>query len=202
MARSAKLLGEVNLLGLNQFGQNPGLDEKWGILVGGGTAALTSMVVGRTAKADRKEAFGLLAGLGVSGVLYAMKSTRHAALWSAAGAMLGAGLSWLEKVMFASKGVAGMGIPSVNYLNGLGVPTVNYLNGLGIPEIWDVPQSQGTIPGVHGPSFAGSRLGENNPVDLLGAATPQSEKIALMGGPAVHGLSAAYGATLLGGGRN
>lgn len=193
-----QLLGEVNLLGLNAFGQNPGLDEKYGILLGGGVAALTTIVVGRTSKAASKEAFGLLAGLGVSGVLYAMQSTRHAALWSAAGAVIGAGLAWLDRTI-AAKGSLGM--PSVNYLNGLGVPQVNYLNGLGIPEIWDVPQSQGTIPGVAGPSFAGSRLGESNPIDLLGASTPQSEKISLMGGPAVHGLSAAYGATLLGGGR-
>lgn len=202
MARRHKLLGEVSLLGLNEFGQNPGLDEKYGILVGGGVAAITSMLVGHTAKAGRKEAFGLLAGLGASGLMYAMKSTRHAALWSAAGAFIGAGIAWLDKVVFSSGGVAGVGIPSLNYLNGLGVPTVNYLNGLGIPEIMDVPQAQGTIPGVAGASFAGSRLGESQPIDLLGAATPQSEKIALMGGPAVHGLSASYGATLLGGGRN
>ena len=197
-----QLLGEVNLLGLNAFGQNPGLDEKWGILVGGGTAALASIVVSRTSKAANREAFGLLAGLGVSGALYAMKSTRHAALWSAAGAILGSGIAWLEKIMF---GKSALGIPSLNFLNGLGVPTINYLNGgmdgLGLPQIWDVPESQGTIPGVAGPSFAGTRFGDSNPIDLLGAATPQSEKIALMGGPSVHGLSAAYGATLLGGGR-
>jgi len=190
------------LLGLNAFGQNPGLDEKYGILLGGGVAALTTIVVGRTSKAANKEAFGLLAGLGVSGVLYAMKSTRHAALWSAAGAVLGAGFAWLNKVMFEK---SALGMPTLNFLNGgLGVPQLNFLNdaGLGTAEVWDVPQSQGTIPGVAGPSFAGSRLGEGSPIDLLGAATAQSDKITLMGGPTVHGLSASYGATLLGGGRS
>jgi len=196
MARRRKYLGEVSLLGLNEFGQNPGLKAGYGALIGGGAALATSFAVAQTTHSDKRVMYGLLAGLAASGGMYAMKSTRHAALWGALGAALGAGVAWILKPK-----TAGTGIPSVNYLNGLGVPEVSYLNGLGIPEIMPVPQSQGTIPGVHGPSFAGSRLGDSNPIDLLGAQTPQSEKIALMGGPPIHGLSASYGATLLGGGR-
>jgi hypothetical protein len=191
-----KYLGEVSLLGLNEFGQNPGLKAGYGALIGGGVALATSLATAQTTHADKRVKYALLAGLAASGGMYAMKSTRHAAIWGALGALAGAGIAWFTKPK-----AAGTGIPSVNYLNGLGIPEVNYLNGLGIPEIMPVPQSVGTIPGVHGPAFAGSRLGESNPVNLLGAKTPQSEKIALMGGPAVHGLSASYGATLLGGGR-
>lgn len=199
MARNRKYLGEVSLLGLNEFGQNPGLKAHFGALIGGGAALATSFAVARTTHSDKRVMYGLLAGLAASGGMYAMKSTRHAALWGALGAAVGAGIAWAMKPK-----AAGTGIPSLNYLNGLGVPEVQYLNGLGIPEIMNVPQSQGTIPGVHGAgtAFAGSRVGDSNPIDLLGAATPQSAKIALMGGPAVHGLSAHYGATLLGGGRN
>jgi len=197
MAKKHKYLGEVNLLGLGDFGAS--LSPMSATLIGGGVAGLTSIAVGRTAKAPNREMYGLLAGLAAAGGMYAMRSTRHLALNAAVGAILASGIAWAEKVISGRKM---MGMPSVNYLNGLGIPQVSYLNGLGIPSISEQPQAVGTIPGVAGPSFAGARLGEGEPLSLLGPSTAQSEKIALMGGPAVHGLSAAYGATLLGGGRN
>jgi hypothetical protein len=89
------------------------------------------------------------------------------------------------------------------YLNGLGIARAQALNGgLGLATIAPQPQSVGTIPGVAGPSFAGAQLGANKPpVQLLGNPTSQSRQVQLLGGPAIHGLSSAYGATLLGGGR-
>lgn len=196
MARKNSLLGEINLLGLNDFGS---LNPLYGTAIGGGVAAITSMIVAKTGKSADRDLYGLIAGLTVAGGMFFMPSTKKAAISAALGAFLVSGLVWLEKKLTNG---AGLGIPSIQYLNGLGIPQVQYLNGLGIPQIMQEPHAQGTIPGVAGPSFAGSRLGDSNPVDLLGAMTPQSEKIALMGGPAVHGLSASYGATLLGGGRS
>jgi hypothetical protein len=210
MARRRKLLGSVDLLGLNEFGQNPGLNPLYGTLIGGGVGAVTSMAVARTAKAADKELYGFLAGLGASGVMYAMKSTRHAALGGALGAFLTSGLAWIEKKLApvavaqaATKTIEGLGIAKVSYLNGLGVPQVNYLNGLGMASIHNQPPAVGTIPGVAGPSFAGTQMGAGGPpISLLGSPTTQSQKVSLMGGPSVHGLSAQYGATLLGGGRS
>jgi len=109
-------------------------------------------------------------------------------------------------------GVTGFGIAKINALNGLSMrqqasgavlngPRVSYLNGLGIPSIAPQPQSVGTIPGVAGPAFAGTQMGMAAPVSLLGAATARSAQVSMMGGPQIHGLSAAYGATLLGTGR-
>ena len=49
MARKHGLMGEVNLLGLNSLGENPGLNPFVGALIGGGTANLTSMAVGNLA---------------------------------------------------------------------------------------------------------------------------------------------------------
>lgn len=196
MAKHGKYLGEINLLGLNEFGQNPGLSPLYGTLIGGGVASLASMVTARTAKAASRDTYGFLAGLAAAGAMYAMPKTRHAALGAALGAVLASGLKWLEGMA-----TGGMGMAQINYLNGLGLPEVSYLNGLGIATISDQAQSVGTIPGVAGMSFAGTQIGEGAPLNLLGAATAQSEKVSLMGGPAVHGLSASYGATLLGGGR-
>jgi hypothetical protein len=96
----------------------------------------------------------------------------------------------------------GLGIAKVHALNGLGLrrqPGGHYLNGLGIATIAPQPQSVGTIPGVAGPAFAGTQMGGKAPVSLLGAPSSRSNQVSLMGGPQIHGLSSAYGATLLGG---
>jgi hypothetical protein len=212
MARR-KLLGEVNLLGLQAFGGD--VSPLVGTLIGGGVAGITSMTLGHVkggAMSGRRELYGFLAGAGAAGVMLAMPSTKKAAFGALIGAFLASGLSLIEKHLLgtiampaaAAQAVAGMGMAKVNYLNGrggLGMAKVNYLNGLGIPSIAPVPQSVGTIPGVAGPAFAGTQLGQSVPVSLLGQASSRSNQVSLMGGPQIHGLSAAYGATLLGSGR-
>jgi hypothetical protein len=203
MARKRQLLGDVTLLGLNEFGQNPGLNPIYGALIGGGLANISALAIAKSGKANA-DAWGFGIGLGAAGVMYAMKGTRHAAIGAAIGAFLSTGLGWLESKLLGGGALKGLGIPQVSYLNGLGVPQVNYLNGsgFGIPSISDQPPAIGTIPGVAGPSFAGTQMGAGGPpISLLGAPTTQSQKVTLMGGPSVHGLSTSYGATLLGGGR-
>lgn len=219
MAKKHGLMGELNLLGLGTFGN--GLSPLWGTLIGGGVAGITSMTLGHTkggTMAKDREFYGLLAGLGASGVLFSMKSTRQsgAAFASLVGAFLASGLPWLEKkilgtvqlpvataeaaVAVTSNGVKGLGATRINALNGgLRGREVSFLNGLGIPVIAPVPQSVGTIPGVAGPSFAGTQMGTRAPVSLLGEPSARSHQVSLLGGPQIHGLAAAYGATLLGG---
>jgi hypothetical protein len=231
-------MGEVNLLGLSAFGGE--MAPLWGTIIGGSVSGITSMTLGHVQggkMAKNRELFGLLAGLGTSGVMFAMKSTRPAAFGALVGAFLASGLSYLEKVLLgtvqlpapvaaaatavaaaAANGAAppdalsGLGRTQLSYLNGLGMrqqaggqylngPQVSYLNGLGIPSIAPQPQSVGTIPGVAGPSFAGTQMGTAAPVSLLGQASARSAQVSLLGGPPIHGLSAAYGATLLGAGR-
>jgi hypothetical protein len=234
MARHRKLLGEVNLLGLQAFGDN--MSPLWGTIIGGGVAGVTSVTLGHVAggkMAKNRELYGLLAGLGSAGIMFAMPSTKKAAFGAVVGALLGSGLNWLEKALLgtvampaplvapavdaAEAGVAGplgmarihalngLGLrrqPGGHYLNGLGITKVSALNGgLGITTIARQPQSVGTIPGVAGPSFAGTQLGRRAPVNLLGGASARSNQVSLLGGPQIHGLSAAYGATLLGGAR-
>lgn len=204
-----RALGKVDLLGLNSLGQNPGLNPIFGTLIGGGVSAVTTMTLRHTGS-KHAEAIGLGAGLAASGAMYAMKSTRHAALGGIVGAVLASGLALFEKHVLGAVAVAapvaaagtaaiaGMGIPDIRALNGLGIPDIRALNGLGIPMASDRTPPAGAIPGV-----AGTQLGAPGqpPVSLLGPGSPQSMHLLGMGGPAVHGLSAAYGATLLGGGR-
>lgn len=248
-----KLLGNVELLGLGDFGGE--ISPLWGTIIGGGVAGASSMILGNAANgtiAQNRSLYGFLAGLGSAGILYAMPSTRKATFGAVVGAFLGAGMQWLEGALLgttqlptavaqtaaavaavapaiaasaatgtpvppaAAQTINGLGMARISALNGpnmreqangtfltgLGIPKVKYLNGLGIPSIAAQPQSRGTIPGVAGPSgpaFAGTQMGARSPVNLLGGPSTRSNQISLMGGPQIHGLSAAYGATLLGG---
>ncbi len=190
-----KLLGNVDLLGLNSFGEPVGMNPLWGVTIGGGTSFATSMILSRTSgkAAQHADLIGFLAGLATGGVMYSMKATRHAAFGAFAGAFFAAGLKWLGGVLFGSspKTVAGMGLPMINALNGgrLGLPMINALNGqMGLPSMANVVSPQGTIPGVAGPQMSGG-VG-NPPISMMGHRMQA-------GGPQVSGLSARYGATLL-----
>ncbi len=211
----SKSLGKVDLLGLNAYGQNPGLSPLWGTLIGGGVAGASTMLARHSGSASGikfAEGIGLGAGLATAGVMYAMKATRHAALGAALGSVFAAGVALLERVLFgtitapaaavvpAAGGTAGLAIPQVNALNGFGIPMARDLNGLGIPMASERTAPAGAIPGVAGNQIAMAGLSAP-PVSLLGAMSPQASHLKGIGGPSVHGLSAAYGATLLGGGR-
>lgn len=207
-------LGKVDLLGLNAFGQNPGMNPIFGALIGGGVAGTTTILLRRADRPVHPEGIGFLAGLAVSAGMYAMKSTRHAALAGVVGAFFASGLAFLERVLGGSvvapaetvsageevKGLRGLGIPQVRALNGLGIPQARALNGLGIPAASAVPTSAGTIPGVAGSQLAAPG-GGNPPVSLMGSPSAAAVHLLGIGGPPVHGLAASYGATLLGGGR-
>lgn len=192
----AKLLGSVDLLGLNSFGEPVGMNPLWGVAIGGGISGISSAVLSRSASAKtaaRADLYGLLAGLAAGGVMYSMKSTRHAAFGAFAGAFFASGLKWLSGILFGSaKPMAGrgVGLPTINALNGgLGLPQINALNGgggMGLPSMSNVVAPVGTIPGVAGPQVSG-QFGAP-PVHLLGQR---------MGGTTISGLSARYGATLL-----
>jgi hypothetical protein len=206
----SRALGKVDLLGLNSFGQNPGLNPIWGAAIGGGLSGVTTLIVRHTGTSQYAEAIGFGTGLLASGAMFAMRSTRHAAWGGLVGTVLATGFALIEKHLFGAvvapapvvaagaATIKGLGIPDIRALNGLGIPDIRALNGLGIPMMSDRNSPAGAIPGV-----AGTQLGAPGmpPVSLLGPGTPQGMSLLGMGGPAVHGLSTAYGATLLGGGR-
>ena len=192
----ARALGKLDLLGLKDFG--PGMSPIWGTLIGGGTAATTTLIMRHTAPNKYPEAVGLATGLATAGVMFAMKSTKRAALGAAVGAILTSGLALFEKHVLGATTVPAPVAAAGAAVAGMGIPQINALNGLGVPMIQERTPPAGAIPGV-----AGTQLGSPGqpPVSLLGPGTPQSAHLLGIGGPAVHGLSTAYGATLMGGGR-
>lgn len=190
---SKKMLGQVDLLGLNEFGVNPGLNPIFGTLIGGSMSAVSSLALRHAARGKLQEhadLFGFGAGVLSAVAMYVMKSTRHAAFAALAGAFLASGLRFLEKT-FSSSG--GVGIPQIEYL---GIPQIQALNGagLGVHQLGPVPQSYGTIPGV-----AGTQIGSGTPVDLLGAQSATQQQAMLLGGPQTSGMANHYGANLFGG---
>jgi len=199
----AHLLGNVNLFGLNAQGKNPGMSPLAGAGIGAGASIAGELIAGKVpALADKSGTVGFAAGLAASAALYfgARGKHRHAAVGSLVGTVLAQGLPWLRSKM----GLAGLGIPQINYLNGagLGVHQIEMLNGgLGLHTMEPVRKSYGTIPGVAGLGSAGIQVGSHAgqpPVSLLGESTSQSRQVTSMGGPAISGLSTSYGATLFG----
>lgn len=201
MAKHHGMMKGINLLGLGEFGLS-GLNPAYGAAIGGGIAWAGGMLFARNATtAPNASAYSLGVGLAASAAMLASSKTKHLAMGSAIGVVLVSGLRLLEQKMFEKAALKGpFGMPQIHALNGLGMPQIQALNGFGIPQVFDVPQAQGTIPGVAG-AFAGTHFGDGSPVSLLGMGSPQADQVALLGGPSIHGLSAAYGATLLGGGR-
>lgn len=216
MAR--KMLGSVDLLGLNAFGENPGMNPLWGTVIGGSVSALTSITLGHVAGpgslSNNRELIGFLAGGAVAGAMYAMPKTRHAAIGTLLGAFFASGISYLERVLLgtvslptataqtatavaaqAGAGTQGaLGIANIKALNGggLGLSTVRNLNGgLGLATIANRSRPAGTIPGVAGPRVGNGQ----SPVHLYGPQTANSRQVHLMGGPQIHGIASHYGAT-------
>lgn len=187
-----RLLGSVDLLGLNGLGQNPGLNPIFGVLIGGGVSSVTALALRHAATgkpAEYSDAIGFGAGVATSLAMYAMKGTRHAAFASLAGTVFAAGLRALEKALSSSGGV---GIPMIEHL---GIPQIQALNGgLGMHQLGPIPQSYGTIPGV-----AGAALGSAPPVDLLGDQSATQQQAVLLGGPQTSAFANHYGANLFGG---
>ncbi len=218
-----KMLGNVDLLGLNQMGNNPGLNPIFGTLIGGGVAGVTSMIVGHTMTGSaqtNRDLIGLTAGLAASGLMYAMPGTRHAAIGGIVGAFLASGLSYLERMLLGTvqlpaataataSAVAAAVAPGAataptgtSGMRGLGISTTRALNGLGISTtralngLGIATTQQRSIPAGTIPGVAGLRMGNGQPpLNLLGPRSSSSEQVRLMGGPAIHGIASHYGAT-------
>lgn len=190
----AKSLGSVDLLGLNEYGVNTGLNPIYGVLIGGGLSATSAVVLRHAASgklAEHANLIGFGLGAAAGGVMYAMKGTRHASFAAFAGAFIGAGIAALEQYLAGKNAQpVGMGIPMIQ---SLGIPQIQALNG---HQIAPIPQSYGTIPGVAGPQINSNG---QPPVNLMGEQSPQQSQAVLLGGPPTSGIANHYGANLFGG---
>lgn len=202
----AQLLSSVNLFGLNAAGRNPGMSPLAGVGIGAGASIAGNFLAGKLAAlSEHRSKVGFVAGLGASAALYFSKKGKHkhAAIGSLVGTVMAAALPWVGGKL----GLAGLGIPQINYLNGagLGVHQIEMLNGgLGLHTMEPTRTPHGTIPGVSGLAQAGIQISADSgqpPVSLLGPSTTASRQVTSMGGPVISGLSTSYGATLFGSGR-
>lgn len=195
-----------SLAGLGEF-RGSGMNPIYGMAIGGGVTGATLLVSRHIGGVKHPELIALGLGAATTGLMAAMKSTRKASIASGIATLLAAGIPLLGKLLgeatvpaaVVSPEVKGLGFPQARALNGgnLGIPRVTALNGMGLPTMAPVPPAQGAIPGVAGSHLAGPG-GGNPPVSLLGSPTAAGVHLLGIGGPQVHGLSAAYGATLLG----
>lgn len=188
-------MAKINLLGLNQFGNPTGMERVWGAAVGAGAGSIGAIAARRLATpggwASRwSEAVGLLVGAGASAAMIAMPGTRAAGWMGLVSAGLNNGLRLLEQILFGG-GTAGVGWYATETANPhLGMVQAQQVNGLGYATAGQVPHAYGTVPGVAGP------MQDNGspPVNLLGG------QVNLLGGGggSIAGLSAMYGATIMG----
>lgn len=206
MKKHYEMLGSVDLLGLDAYGDNPGMSPLWGAAIGGVAAGGTSFTLGKVSSgsaATNRDIIGFGVGVGVSGLMWAIKRTRHASFGALIGAFLAGGLPFLERVLFgtvqmpaataaaanqvvaAATGTSGMGIPQIRQL---GIPQIRQL---GISTASQVPSSVATAPGV-----AGLQIGNGRPpVNLMNGGGMGAAQVALMGGPNVHGIAGRFGST-------
>ncbi len=121
-------VGEVDMFGLDEFGQPTGLNPMWGAIIGGGIGTGTAIAVRSMAKNSPtlqkySEGVGLLTGAVAGGVMMAFPGSR-AAGWSAlATAFVTNGLRQLEAMFMGAPATAGYGgvVVDPQYLvNGLG----------------------------------------------------------------------------------
>jgi len=182
-------IGNVDMFGLDEFGNPSGLHPAYGLLIGGGVA--TGAAVAIRALTDETgswykyaEGLGFLAGAASSGVLFAMGPKNYGAGWAAlAASFVSNGIRQLE-VFFkpAPKAVAAPA-PGVFY-----GPVIEKTRTLGIPSI----ERSGVVNGASGEP------------QLLGSSGPAARKAeaTLVGVPGlnsdVSGMAGNFGATLWG----
>lgn len=197
-------VGQVDLFGLDEFGQNPGVDGLWGAAIGAGLSTGTSIALRALTKNPTvhkwSEGIGFLVGGGVSGAMAAMEKTRYAGWTGLMTAFLSNGLRQVETLLFpddAAQMMAAMQkklAAAMAKLSPEDQKVINELKGA-MPELM-APVVEFAAPVIETAGY----LGSAPPVNLMdnshlgaGAADVQ-----LMGGPEISGLGAHFGATLFG----
>lgn len=98
-------MGEVDMFGLDEFGQPAGGDSMWGAVIGGGVGTGAAIIARAMTKPTSKvhqysELAGLLAGGIAGGIMMAFPGTRRMGWAAAATALVTNGLRQLENSVF------------------------------------------------------------------------------------------------------
>jgi hypothetical protein len=201
-------VGDVDMFGLDEFGEPVGLPGWAGSMIGAGAGTATTLAVRTMAKNDKMlrhaEGLGLAAGVVASGAMMAFKGTRHAGWSSLAAVGVTNGLRYLAELFVVPPAARAGGwaeaviertavIRPEGISGDVDVRTMD--GGMGIATI----EPTGAIfSSAHG-------LGAGMP-QLLGT-TPQNQRQAmatLVGVPGLQGplaaMASSFGSTLMGGG--
>lgn len=150
---------DVDILGLNEFGEPTGLHAIYGALIGAGAGTLGAVAARSFTTGtlhDNAELVGLGAGAVAGGIMAAFPSTRHAGWVAIATAFVSNGLRAIEHYFSSTTATAGYGMPSIQSyprmsagMNGLGIVQAQPLNGrgtqlLGPPKISGMAARYGT----------------------------------------------------------
>lgn len=188
-------LGEsdINLFGLDDFGEVAGARELWGAALG--AAVGTGVAIGVRALAGESmarysELIGLGAGLAVGGAMIAAPGTRAAGWTAVTTTMVGNGLRALEQLFLTPAASTPVGAVVPEAVNAFGSVVIEPTHALGavVPE---------TV------QMAGAQLaGDAPPVSLLSnASLPASANyVQVLNGPSLSGLGQHFGSTVFGGG--
>lgn len=162
-------MGDVSLLGLDEFGEPTGHLAIWGVLLGGGVSTGTAIGVRMAASPGGKmyrnsELIGVAAGVLTGGALMFFKGTRG----MGGAALLTSIISGIPRILESymskseGKGIYGTEIERIPSLNGFGLTTMEQvpsLNGMS-PQL--LSAAQGSInsnPAVQGlPTELASKL--------------------------------------------
>lgn len=168
-------LGDVDAFGLDEMGQPVGLNPVWGAVVGTGLgtvgAIATRQFAPKMARHSELVGFGLSAL--ASGSMIFFEGTRAAGWTGLTSAFLNNGLRQLEQMFFApslSEAAAAAGVAGavIDPATVLGVPQITPAQVLGNHR--DMPQ-------------------------LVGSVADASDRVQLVGGPALSQNSSHWGAT-------
>lgn len=193
-------MGQVDLFGLDEFGQPVGMNPLWGAVIGGGIGTGTAIAVralsagygpGATTFDYHKwsEGIGFAVGAATSGLLMAFPGTRAAGWAGMAVTFMTNGLRQLEQMFtetatpaevikkLEEKGVH-LDAAVIEQLNGVTIeslsPGTRDVQGFGVADIEEVPEAYGTIPGVYGTEMgvavAGPQIATGTPPIDLMAA--------------------------------
>jgi hypothetical protein len=104
-------VGDVDMFGLDAFGNPVGLGAVWGSLVGGGLGTATSIGIRSMAKSPSlykwSEGIGFASGALAGGVMMAFEASRHSGVAAIATALATNGLRQIEALLGPSKALAG-----------------------------------------------------------------------------------------------
>lgn len=213
----AHSMGEVDLLGLDEFGQVPGPRELWGGVIGAALQTGTAIGVRQLMKPapgaaaspllQYSELLGAGAAAVAGGIMFAFDQTRAMGLTAAAVGLISGGLRFAEQ-MLATPSVATTSSGTTTTTPGTTSAGSGPTSGWGLGEV--VPQvipSLGAPLGIVTPQVVPTLGAARAGIELMGppslqgldrgfAQHPGAAQVKLLGGPPLSEFSRHFGSTL------